>query len=81
VLLPGVLSRYSGRLQWKAVFNARKFKTVAWLNIDVFIRTICIMFAFAWFTNESAKQGDVMLAANTVLLDFQVLMAYALDGI
>ncbi len=80
-LLPGVMHRYSGRLQWKAVFNAHKFKTLVWLNIDVFIRTICIIFAFAWFTNESAKQGDVMLAANTVLLNFQTLMAYALDGI
>lgn len=81
MLLPGVMRRYSGRLQWKTVFNAQKFKALIWLNIDVFIRTMCLIFAFAWFTNESAKQGDVILAANTVLLNFQTLMAYALDGI
>jgi MATE family multidrug resistance protein len=66
MLLPGVMRRYSGRLQWKTVFNAQKFKELIWLNIDVFIRTMCLIFAFAWFTNESAKQGDVILAANTV---------------
>lgn len=80
-LLPTVIRHYSGRLDWKNIFNIQKFRVLALLNIDVFIRTVCLIFAFAWFTNESARQGDVILAVNTVLLNFQTLMAYALDGI
>lgn len=81
LLLPAVMRSHSGQLYWKSVVNIQKIKALFWLNMDVFIRTICLIFAFAWFTNESARQGDVILAVNTVLLNFQTLMAYALDGI
>ncbi|MCH9697278.1 MAG: MATE family efflux transporter [Gammaproteobacteria bacterium] len=80
-LVPSVLSRYTGRLNWLSLLDLKKITSLAGLNADVFIRTVCLIFAFAWFTNESAKQGDVILAVNTVLLNFQTLMAYALDGI
>jgi MATE family multidrug resistance protein len=50
-------------------------------NGDIFIRTLCLVFAFAYFTARGAAQGDVLLAANAVLLNFQSLMAYALDGL
>lgn len=49
-------------------------------NLDIFARTLCLMFSFAWFTAQSAKLGEVMLAANAILLHLQSMMAYALDG-
>lgn len=49
-------------------------------NLDIFARTLCLMFSFAWFTAESAKLGEVTLAANAILLHLQSMMAYALDG-
>ena len=49
-------------------------------NFNLFIRTLCLIFSFAWFTNRSAQLGDLYLAANAVLLHLQTISAYALDG-
>ena len=49
-------------------------------NGNIFIRTICLVFSFAFFTAQSARQGELVLAVNTVLLHFQTTMAYGIDG-
>lgn len=54
-------------------------RTVA-VNRDIMIRTLLLMFAFAFFTAEGARQGDTVLAANTVLMQFVAFTAYFLDG-
>ena len=38
------------------------------------------MFAFAWFVNQSARFGDVILAANHILLQLVSFSAFFLDG-
>lgn len=55
------------------------FRMIA-LNRNIFIRTVCLIFVFAFFTSRGARQGDLVLAANAILLNFQTLMALALDG-
>jgi MATE family multidrug resistance protein len=50
------------------------------INHNIFIRTLLLIFAFAFFAAQGARQGDVILAANAVLLNFQMLMALVLDG-
>lgn len=50
------------------------------LHGNIFIRTLCLLFSFAFFTSQGAKQGDVILAANAVLLHFITFMAFFLDG-
>ena len=62
------------------IFHMQGLKEILALNQDIFIRTICLIFVFAFFTRQGAKQGDVILAANAVLLNFQALMALGLDG-
>ncbi len=49
-------------------------------NSNIFIRTLCLLFAFSYFTAKSASQGEVILAANAILLHLQSIMAYGLDG-
>ena len=49
-------------------------------NVNIFIRTLCLLFAFSYFTAMSARQGEVILAANAILLHLQSIMAYGLDG-
>ena len=44
------------------------------------LRTLCLIFSFAFFTDQGAQHGDVVLAANMVLLNFITFMAYVLDG-
>ena len=48
---------------------------------DILIRTILLLFSFAWFTQQGAKFGDEVLAANHVLLQFVTFAAFFLDGI
>lgn len=50
------------------------------LNGNIFIRTLCLIFSFAFFTAQGAKQGETILAANALLLNFITFMAYVLDG-
>jgi MATE family multidrug resistance protein len=54
-------------------------KTFA-VNRDLMIRTLCLIFAFAWFTNQGAASGDVLLATNAILLQFVTFSAFFLDG-
>jgi MATE family multidrug resistance protein len=49
-------------------------------NSHIFIRTLCLVFSFAFFTAQSARYGEVVLAANTILIHFFTFMAHGLDG-
>ncbi|HHQ13830.1 MAG TPA: hypothetical protein ENK16_02275 [Chromatiales bacterium] len=51
------------------------------INRDLFLRTLSLMFVLAFITAQGARMGSVILAANAVLMNFQVLMSYSLDGI
>ncbi len=62
------------------IFNIRKLQILMRLNNDIFIRTICLILVFAFFTREGAAQGDLILAGNSILIKFYLFMALALDG-
>ncbi|UCE32103.1 MAG: MATE family efflux transporter, partial [Burkholderiales bacterium] len=47
---------------------------------NIFVRTLCLVFAFAWFNAQGASLGDLVLAVNAVLLQMLHLLAYGLDG-
>ncbi len=69
-----------GRLDRARVLRADRIRGTLAVNRDIFFRTICLMLAFALFTAEGARLGDLTLAANAILMNFQTFMAYALDG-
>jgi MATE family multidrug resistance protein len=50
------------------------------VNADLMIRTLCLLFVFTFFTAQAAKAGDVILAANAILLQFLNISTYLLDG-
>jgi len=50
------------------------------LHGNIFIRTLCLIFCIAFFTAQGAKQGEIVLAANAILVNFIVLVAFVLDG-
>ncbi len=50
------------------------------VNSDIFIRTILLLLTLAFFTNVSAKQGDDILAINTLLFQFFFMFSYFADG-
>ncbi|MEO0882493.1 MAG: MATE family efflux transporter [Pseudomonadota bacterium] len=49
-------------------------------NRDIMIRTLALLFSFAWFVNAGARQGTAELAGNEVLLQFVTVAAFVLDG-
>jgi multidrug resistance protein, MATE family len=48
---------------------------------DIMVRTLALMAIFAWFVARGARQGDVVLAANAILMHFISVAAYFLDGL
>ncbi len=71
---------YIPYFEQQLLFQLKVFKQFFDVNKDIFIRTICLLFTFTFFTMESAKGGDVVLAANKLLLEYLMLMSYATDG-
>ena len=51
------------------------------LNRDIFIRSLFLQLCFAFMTYYGGVLGDNTLAANAVLLNFLLLVSFALDGI
>jgi MATE family multidrug resistance protein len=51
------------------------------VNGDIMVRSFALLFAFAFFTARSADAGDVVLAANQVLLTLFFVGSYFLDGL
>jgi MATE family multidrug resistance protein len=51
------------------------------VNRDIMIRSFALLFAFAFFTAQSARAGDIVLAANEILFNLTIVAAYLLDGL
>lgn len=81
ILVRSELRRHQGRWLSSSILNLQHFKKIFFLQQNIFIRTICLIFVFAFFTRQGAKQGDVILAANAILLNFQLLLALLMDGL
>ncbi len=74
------LKGQTGKWVIAEILHLEKMKSFMRLNNDIFIRTICLILVFAFFTREGATHGDLTLAANSILMKFYLLMALALDG-
>ena len=55
-------------------------KTFIRVNTDIFIRMICVIFVFTFFTSKSAAIDNTTLAINTLLLQFLMIYSYLIDG-
>lgn len=78
----GLLLRMRDRVPigWRRVVDRRALFGILHLNLDITIRTLCLISAFAVFTNYSAALGVELLAANAVLLRILNFAAYFIDG-
>ena len=50
------------------------------INLDIFIRTLFLTFAFLWVTYLGSKIGEDFLAVNTILMQFIILASFFLDA-
>jgi MATE family multidrug resistance protein len=51
------------------------------VNGDIMLRSLALISVFVWFMAQGVKQGEVILAANAVLMHFISVAAYLLDGL
>ena len=59
---------------------ANAYKHILQSNRHLFIRTLCLMFGFAFFTAMGENFGSEVLAANTLLIQLMLMAAYGMDG-
>jgi MATE family multidrug resistance protein len=60
--------------------NLSKLKNKLIVNGNMFIRSIILMTCFAHFMSLSASYGEIILAANTILLNFFFIFSYGIDA-
>jgi MATE family multidrug resistance protein len=63
------------------VLDPARMRRMLTMNLDIFLRTMCVVSAGAIFMARSAALGDVPLAANQVLYNFLFITSFGLDGI
>lgn len=67
-------------LPWARIADLARIRAALAANGDILLRTLCLLFGFAWFANAGAGFGDVTLAANHILLQLVSFSAFFLDG-
>lgn len=76
--------RYYGRLKiafrWREIIGKTAMKRFFQVNSDIFFRTLCLVAVTTFFTSTGARQGDVVLAVNTLLMQLFTLFSYIMDG-
>ena len=75
--------KYGGiklNISWGELVETSELQKFFSVNSDIVIRTLCLIFSYAFFTAKSAEMGDVVLAANTILLQMWYISSYGTDG-
>jgi len=62
------------------LWDARPWRGLFAVNHHLLVRTVLLLFAFAFFMAQGAQFGPVVLAANAVLINFLYITAYGIDG-
>ncbi len=79
-----LIKTYYARLfkywEYKAMMKVSELWNFFHINKDIFIRTLCVIFVFTFFTSNSAGRGDIILAVNSLLLQFLMFFSYLMDG-
>jgi multidrug resistance protein, MATE family len=69
-----------GHVRWSELIDGDSLRRLFALNRDIFLRTLSLVAAYAWFTRTGARSGNAVLAANAVLINFLWIAGYGLDG-
>ncbi len=71
----------AGRLDLAALLDRARLGTTLAINRDIMVRSLALLFVFVFFMAEGARRGDVILAANAILMHFISGASYFLDGL
>ena len=76
-----VLQTQSPDWSQTSLLKLSSYKRLLSINSDLFVRSVALMFSFAFITAQGARLGSVVLAANALLMNFQLFLSFALDGV
>ena len=62
------------------LLDVSAYKQLLNSNRHLFVRTICLLFSFAFFIAQGENYGNEVLAANTLMMQLLMLAAYGMDG-
>lgn len=68
------------KMDFSILKEVDQFKAFFRVNSNIFIRTLLLISVTTFFTSISAKSGDLILAANALLMQFFTLFSYIMDG-
>ena len=69
-----------GRWQRAKILEPAALAETFRVNRDIFLRTLAMIFAWSLLTWTGARLGTTVLAANAILMNFQLFLAHGLDG-
>jgi MATE family multidrug resistance protein len=75
------LRKREGHWPIARLINISAYKAFFAVNANLFIRTMALMFTLGFVTAQGARLGGLVLAANAVLMNFQNLTSFGLDGL
>ncbi len=65
---------------YKAMMQITALKRFFLVNRDILIRTLMLLATLSFFTAESARLGNNILAINGILIQFFFIFSYLIDG-
>ena len=68
-----------GRITFRGSLQLIAMRRFFAVNRDIFLRTLCLIGVTTFFTSTGARQGDVILAVNTLLMQLFTLFSYIMD--
>ena len=74
------LRRRGGRWDRAQLTSISAYGAFLSINGHLLVRTMALMFTFAFVTAQGARMGGMVLAANAILMNLQNLLSFALDG-
>ena len=79
-----IMHRYYGKwrrhLCWRGMWQDGALGRFFRVNSDIFLRTLCLVSVNLFFLSAGARQGAIILAVNTLLMQLFLLFSYVMDG-
>jgi len=73
-------NKFTRQFNFKLIIDKEKLKKFFQVNTDIFFRTLLLIFTISFFTAKSAEINDETLAANFILMQLWLIVAYGIDG-
>jgi MATE family multidrug resistance protein len=79
-VISNIKHELSANIDFHSIFQKSRLLKLMIINRDLFLRSVCVITAVAMFTAQGAHMGELVLAANGILILFLSFLSHGLDG-